>query len=168
MAYEQHRDAARPISARCAVVTVSDTRTAETDTSGKRMIDLLTAAGHQAVHYQVVKDDETTLDALLAELLGRADVDAVLTNGGTGISRRDRTIDVVERHLEQPLPGFGELFRALSWDQINSGAMLSRAVGGVASGKALFALPGSTAAVDLALSKLILPEIRHLIFELRK
>jgi molybdenum cofactor biosynthesis protein B len=92
----------------------------------------------------------------------------VLTNGGTGISRRDRTIEVVERHIDQPIPGFGELFRALSWDQISSGAMLSRAVGGVAKGKGLFALPGSTGAVDLAMSKLILPEIRHLIYELRK
>ena len=168
MAYEHHKESARDISARCAIVTVSDTRTPETDKSGQRVADLLRPAGHQVVLYQVVRDDEAALGAALNEVLGRADVDAVITNGGTGISRRDRTIEVIERLIDQPLPGFGELFRALSWDQIGSGAMLSRAVGGVARGKALFALPGSTGAVDLALSKLILPEIRHLIFELRK
>ena len=168
MAYEQHVESARQIAARCAVITVSDTRTAETDNSGRRIGDLLRAAQHQVVHYQVVRDEEAALGALLGELLARADVDAVITNGGTGVSRRDRTIDVVEGLLDQPLPGFGELFRTLSWNQIGSGAMLSRAVGGVAKGKAVFALPGSTGAVDLAMSKLILPEIRHLIFELRK
>ena len=168
MAYEQHADAARAIAARCAVVTVSDTRTADTDKSGRRISDLLKAAGHPVVHYQVVPDEEAALEMLIVQLLERADVDAVLTNGGTGISRRDRTIEVVERLLERPLPGFGELFRWLSWDQISSGAMLSRAVGGVAKGKVLFALPGSTAAVDLGMSRLILPEIRHLIYELRK
>jgi molybdenum cofactor biosynthesis protein B len=92
----------------------------------------------------------------------------VLTNGGTGISRRDQTVGVVERHLEQQLPGFGELFRMLSWEQVGSGAMLSRAVGGIARGKVVFAMPGSTPAVELAMTKLILPEIRHLLKELRK
>ena len=168
MAYEQHKEAARDISARCAVITVSDTRTPETDRSGQRIGALLRAAGHQVVHYQLVRDDEAAVGAALNDALARADVDVAITNGGTGVSRRDRTIEVVERLLDQPLPGFGELFRALSWDQIGSGAMLSRAVGGVAKGKALFALPGSTGGVDLALSKLILPEMRHLIFELRK
>jgi len=92
----------------------------------------------------------------------------VLTNGGTGISRRDRTVEVIERRLDQSLPGFGELFRMLSWDQIGSGAMLSRAVGGVANGKPVFAMPGSTAAVELAMTRLVLPELRHLLHELRK
>ena len=110
MAYEQHAEAARSIAARCAIVTVSDTRTPDTDNSGRRMAELLRAAGHQVVHYQVVRDEESVLEPLLAELLTRADVDAVLTNGGTGISRRDRTIEVVARLLEQPLPGFGVLF----------------------------------------------------------
>ena len=168
MAYEHHKESARNISARCAVITVSDTRTPDTDNSGRRIAELLRPAGHQVVHYQIVPDDEAALGAALDGVLARVDVDHALTPGGTGVSRRDRTIEVVERRLDQPLPGFGELFRALSWDQINSGAMLSRAVGGIARGKALFALPGSTGAVDLALSKLILPEARHLIFELRK
>src|SRR5581483_10653669 len=104
----------------------------------------------------------------MSDLLSRPDVDAILTNGGTGISRRDQTIDVVERLLDHHLPGFGELFRMLSYDQIGSGALLSRATAGIARGKPLFALPGSTKAVELAMTKLILPEIRHLLFELRK
>jgi molybdopterin adenylyltransferase len=168
MAYEQHQDAAGPIVARCAVVTVSDTRNESTDKGGRLLRDLLQAAGHSVAHYQIVPDDEATLGGLLANLLGRADVDAVLTTGGTGISRRDRTIDTVGRQLEQVIPGFGELFRMLSWEQIGSGAMLSRAVAGVARGKPVFALPGSTAAVELAMTRLVLPEIRHLLYELRK
>ena len=146
----------------------SDTRTAATDKSGDKIRELLTAASHTIVHSQIVKDDPAELQPLLESLLKRADIDTILTNGGTGISRRDQTITVVERLITQPPPGFGELFRMLSWDQIASGAMLSRAVAGIASGKLIFALPGSTAAVELAMTKLILPEIRHLLFELRK
>ena len=92
----------------------------------------------------------------------------ILTNGGTGISRRDQTINVIEKRLTQPLPGFGELFRMLSYEQIASGAMLSRAVGGIANGKLIFAMPGSTKAVELAMTQLILPELGHLLAELRK
>ena len=95
-------------------------------------------------------------------------MDAILTNGGTGIARRDHTIAVIERTLTLPLPGFGELFRLLSWEQIGPAAMLSRACGGIAHGKLLFAMPGSTKAVELAMTKLILPEMGHLLFELRK
>ena len=105
---------------------------------------------------------------LLTDILAREDVDAVFTNGGTGVSRRDRTIEVVERHLDQPLAGFGELFRFLSFEQIGSGAMLSRAVAGIGRGKIVFAMPGSTKAVELAMSRLILPELKHLLHELRK
>jgi molybdenum cofactor biosynthesis protein B len=168
MAYEDHTHAAEPNVARCAVVTLSDTRTPGTDTSGRRIQELLVDAGHRVAAYQVVRDDPAEFDPLLVSLLSRSDVDAVLTNGGTGISRRDQTIAVVERHLDQSLPGFGELFRMLSWDQIGSGAMLSRAVGGIAKGKVVFAMPGSTKAVELAMTRLILPEIKHLLFELRK
>ncbi|MDB5300621.1 MAG: molybdenum cofactor synthesis domain protein [Phycisphaerales bacterium] len=168
MAYEQHiRDAAGD-GARCAVVTLSDTRDETTDTSGRKIRELLASAGHQVGTYRIIADDADRLDALLAELLSRDDIDTILTNGGTGISRRDRTIEVVERHLDQPLPGFGELFRMLSWGQIASGAMLSRALGGVARGKIVFAMPGSTGAVELAMTKLILPELKHLLHELKK
>ena len=169
MAYDQHiRDAAGQ-SARCAVVTLSDTRTAETDVSGRRTRELLVEAGHAVTAYRVIADDGAVLDALLAELIARADVDVILTNGGTGISRRDATVPVIERRLATPLPGFGELFRMLSWEQVGSGAMLSRALGGVAEGGTLlFALPGSTKAVELGMTRLILPELGHLLRELRK
>ena len=168
MAYKQHVEAAGPIVARCAVVTVSDTRTEATDKSGRRLRELLEADGHIIARYRVVPDEETALAPLLKELLAAAEVDVVLSNGGTGISRRDRTMHVVEGLLDQPLPGFGELFRMLSWEQIGSGAILSRAAGGIAKGKPLFAMPGSTAAVELAMTKLVLPELKHLLYELRK
>src|SRR5215211_7273298 len=114
MAYESHVKSAKDVIARCAVVTLSDTRTVETDGSGKAIQALLREAGHEVVTYQVVKDDPSELAPLLEQLLADDGVDAVLTNGGTGIARRDQTIEVVERALERPLPGFGELFRMLS------------------------------------------------------
>jgi molybdenum cofactor biosynthesis protein B len=166
--YNEHVRGARDVSARCAVLTLSDTRTAETDKSGQRIRALLEADGHAVAHYRVLPDDAETLSRELNALLDRTDVDAVFTNGGTGVSRRDQTVAVVERTIEQPLPGFGELFRMLSWEQIGSGAMLSRAAGGIARGKPLFAMPGSTAAVELAMTKLVLPELKHLLHELRK
>ena len=168
MAYDQHAKASASIVARCAIVTLSDTRTAETDRSGQRIRELLGGAAHVVVHYQIIKDDPAQFEPLLRSLLSRDDVDVILTNGGTGISQRDQTIEVIERALTQPLPGFGELFRMLSWQEIGSGAMLSRAAGGIANGKVLFAMPGSTAAVELAMTKLILPEMKHLLGELRK
>jgi molybdenum cofactor biosynthesis protein B len=167
-AYDEHQRAAQPIIARCAVVTLSDTRDASTDASGRRIHDLLEADGHVVASYQIIPDDPARLEAVLRELLDHSDCDAILTNGGTGISRRDATVPVIERLIEQPLPGFGELFRMLSWEQVGSGAMLSRAVGGITNGKVVFAMPGSTKAVELAMAKLILPEIRHILRELRK
>lgn len=168
MAYQDHVRASELIRARCAVITLSDTRTEESDKSGRRIRDLLEGAGHLVARYQLIPDDLSALHALLTEMLATQDLDAVLTNGGTGVSRRDTTIEVVETHLDQTLPGFGELFRMLSWQEIGSGAMLSRAVGGIARGKLLFAMPGSTGAVELAMTKLILPELKHLVHELRK
>ena len=167
-AYEEHQRAAERIVARCAILTLSDTRDESTDKSGARIRELLTADGHAVTHYEVIRDEPELLRANLAAALARADVDVTLTNGGTGISRRDATVPVIERLIESPLPGFGELFRMLSWEQIGSGAMLSRALGGIAQGKVLFAMPGSTKAVELAMTKLILPEIRHILRELRK
>ena len=169
MAYEQHIHDAAGETARCAVITLSDTRTEATDKSGHRIRELLEAAGHSTAHYRLLPDDPAALEPVLRDLLARADVDVVLTNGGTGISRRDQTVGVVERLIERPLPGFGELFRMLSWEQVGSGAMLSRAAGGIAAGgKLVFAMPGSTAAVELAMTKLILPELKHLLRELHK
>src|SRR4051812_36394026 len=123
MAYEQHQQAGKHLSARCAVVTLSDTRTTENDGSGQLIQRLLTEAGHETGRYQIVKDDPSMLAPLLGELLNDTKIDVILTNGGTGISRRDQTISVIERCIDQPLPGFGELFRMLSWEQIGSGAM---------------------------------------------
>jgi molybdenum cofactor biosynthesis protein B len=168
MAYEQHIRSAAGIAARCAVVTLSDTRTEADDTSGTRIRELLAGDGHVVRAYHLIPDDAGSLDALLTDLLGRDDVDAIVTNGGTGVGRRDATVPAIERRIDVPLPGFGELFRMLSWEQVGSGAMMSRAVGGVANGKPLFALPGSTKAVELAMTKLILPELGHLLRELRK
>jgi molybdenum cofactor biosynthesis protein B len=168
MAYADHRAAAESLVVRCAIITLSDTRTPETDSSGATAKRLIESADHLVTHYQIIPDDPGELETLLEMLLGISDVDAILATGGTGISRRDQTITVIESLIDLPLPGFGELFRMLSWQQIGSGAILSRAVGGVARGKLLFSMPGSTAAVELAMSKLILPEIGHLLHELRK
>lgn len=168
MAYQDHVQIAQGIRAGCAVLTLSDTRTLETDKSGRKIRELLEAQGHVVARYELIPDDVAALHALLTELCAAHDLDAILTNGGTGISRRDTTIEVVETHLDQTLPGFGELFRMLSWQEIGSGAMLSRAVAGVARGKLLFAMPGSTGAVELAMTKLILPELQHLVHEMRK
>jgi molybdenum cofactor biosynthesis protein B len=167
-AYDEHQRAAEQIVGRCAVLTLSDTRDETTDKSGARIRELVRGDGHTIADYQLLRDEPDVLNAALSALLVRPDVDAILTNGGTGISRRDATVPVIERVIESPLPGFGELFRMLSWQQIGSGAMLSRALGGIAQGKLLFAMPGSTKAVELAMTKLILPEMRHLLRELRK
>jgi len=153
---------------RCGVITLSDTRTESTDKSGAKIKELLIAAGQTVSDYRLIPDDPSALEKLLSEWLPRPDIDALLTNGGTGISPRDRTIPVIEKHLETILPGFGELFRALSFEQIGSGAMLSRAIAGISHGKLIFAMPGSTGAVELAITRLILPELRHLVGELRK
>src|SRR4051812_34994236 len=127
MSYDHHIHSADAIVARCAIITLSDTRTDQTDKSGQRIRELLAGAGHQVVDYRLLPDDPVKLEPALVELLARAEVDAILTNGGTGISRRDQTVDVIEKHFEHRLPGFGELFRMLSWNQIGSGALLSRA-----------------------------------------
>jgi molybdenum cofactor biosynthesis protein B len=167
-AYEEHQRAAEQVIARCAVLTLSDTRDESTDKSGNRIRELLTAEAHSVSHYEVLRDEPELLKAKLAALLTRDDVDVILTNGGTGISRRDATVPVITGVIESPLPGFGELVRMLSWEQIGSGAMLSRALCGIAQGKVVFAMPGSTKAVELAMTKLILPELRHILRELRK
>jgi molybdenum cofactor biosynthesis protein B len=168
MSYSSHQQSGQSIVARGAVITLSDTRTEATDKSGRTIRDLLTAARHVVALYRIIPDNPAELEPLLLHCLMDPGIDCILTNGGTGISRRDQTIDVIVKHLDRPLPGFGELFRMLSFEQIKSGAMLSRAIGGIAKGKPVFAMPGSTQAVELAMSRLILPELGHLIGELRK
>jgi molybdenum cofactor biosynthesis protein B len=164
---EEHR-AAAPDHVRCAVVTVSDTRTVETERSCQLIQSQLSAAGHEIVDYRIVQDEPAQIDAVLTKLIGRADCDAVIFNGGTGIARRDTTYDTVSRRLEKQLDGFGELFRSLSYAEIGAAAMLTRATAGVVGGTVVFLTPGSTNAVGLALDKLIVPEIAHVVFEMRK
>jgi molybdenum cofactor biosynthesis protein B len=171
MSYHQHQTQSHSITARCAVITLSDTRTAATDSSGDTIRNLLTAAGHTVAAAHLIPDDPAALQPLLDQLLVRADVDVILTTGGTGVAKRDVTIDVAERAIIRKLDGFGELFRMLSYQQIGSGAMLSRALAGTvgrAGDKLLFAMPGSPAAVELAMTQLILPELKHLLREMRK
>ena len=163
-----HKSAAADLVVRCAVLTLSDTRTAATDEGGRLIRDGLIGAGHVVAQYELLPDDPARLLAALDPLLASADLDAVVTTGGTGVSSRDVTVDAIRRRLDVELPGFGELFRMLSWEQVGSAAMLSRAVGGVASAKAVFALPGSPKAVALAMERLILPELRHVVAELRR
>lgn len=168
MDYKQHI-IHTPDSLRCAVITVSDTRTKETDKSGQRIISLLKEQDHEVRFYKIVTDDETSIREAVVEAAAQPDIDAVITNGGTGIAKRDVTIETVKPLLEKEIVGFGELFRMLSYtEDIGSGAMLSRAVAGVREQKIIFSLPGSTGAVTLGMNKLILPELRHVISEIRK
>lgn len=168
MSREAHLRSSEHIVARCAIITLSDTRTESSDKSGQRIREMLLQEKHEIKQYHIIPDEPSRLKSLLTEQIGNSEIDAILTNGGTGISRRDQTANVVANLIEQPIPGFGELFRMLSWQEIGSASMLSRAVAGISSGKLIFAMPGSTKAVELAMTRLILPEIKHLISELRK
>lgn len=163
MSYESHTTLSRDTPVRCAVITVSDTRDAVSDRSGTYLREALDGAGHDVVAYRIVKDDVEAISGVLDELSGECEV--ILTSGGTGISRRDTTVEIVSQKLDKKLPGFGELFRMLSYREIGAGAMLSRAVGGLAGDTLIFAMPGSTNAVRLATEELILPEIEHLVWE---
>lgn len=156
------REAARSVA--CAVVTISDTRTPETDESGRLARERLAAAGHTLAHYAVVRDEPHEIRDVLAGL-SAAGTGVAILNGGTGIARRDSTFEAVDALLDKRLPGFGELFRALSFPEIGPAAMLSRATAGVIGDLLVFALPGSPHAVALALDRLILPDLAHLAWE---
>ena len=164
---EKHREAS-PEQVRVAVLTISDTRTPETDTGGNVIVDLMKEAGHEIPRREIVKDDAPLIEVFLQELLSDANVDAIITTGGTGISARDTTYDVVSRVIDKKLDGFGEVFRMLSYQEIGAAAILSRAIAGAAGSKFVACLPGSTNAVRLAMEKLLVPEISHVVFELRK
>lgn len=148
-----------------AVLTVSDTRTPETDSGGDRVAELLGGAGHPVVLREIVPDDAARIAAATRAALANADVRAVILTGGTGVAPRDVTPEAVEPLLDRVVPGFGELFRMLSYADIGSAALLSRAVAGLVDGKCVFVLPGSRGAVTLGLEQLILPEIGHLAAE---
>jgi molybdopterin adenylyltransferase len=164
---QEHRRQS-PQTVRCVVVTVSDTRTFETDTGGQTLVDRLTGAGHTVVLREIVPDEPRSMRELLTMLRDRHDVDAILMTGGTGLGSRDQTFETVEELLDKTLPGYGELFRMLSYQEIGSAAMLSRATAGLIGRTVLLTMPGSPQAVELALQKLILPELGHMVREALK
>lgn len=153
---------------RCAVITVSDTRTMETDSGGALVIESLENSGHSLAARHIIPDEPPHMRHLLEQLRDAPDVDAILMTGGTGISARDRTFETVTEFITKPLPGYGELFRALSFEEIGPAAMLSRATGGLCGNTVLLTMPGSRAAVALAMNKIILPELNHLVREARR
>ena len=159
--HHPHRSAA-PQRVATAVVTVSDTRTPETDSGGSRVADLLAGAGHPVTERRIVPDEPGAIAKALRELCARDDVRAVVFTGGTGVAPRDVTPDTLEPLLDRVVPGFGELFRMLSYAEIGSAALLSRAMAGLKEGRVVFALPGSRGAVSLAMERLVLPELGHL------
>jgi molybdenum cofactor biosynthesis protein B len=167
MSREEHQRKA-PASVGVAIVTVSDTRTAADDASGRLARELVLTAGHVIKDVRILKDEPDQVRDAVRELAARPDVRAIILNGGTGVSSRDRTYEAVASLLERRLDGFGELFRALSYQEIGSAAMLSRAVAGLVGDTVVFSTPGSTAAVRLALERLILPELGHIVAEIDK
>jgi molybdenum cofactor biosynthesis protein B len=158
---DEHK-AAAPAQLQCAVVTVSDTRTLETDSGGQLVVDLLVAAGHVVRRREIIPDDPEVMTPLLLSLQGDEDVEAVLMTGGTGITSRDQTYETVTRLITRPIPGYGELLRMLSYEQVGAAAMLSRATAGLMQQTVVLTMPGSPRAVELAMEKIILPELCHL------
>jgi len=163
-----HRRTAAGIRARLAVLTVSDSRNPQTDRSGQAIRSMLEGAGHETIATRILPDEPERVRDQVLEWISDPGCDGVLVNGGTGISPRDRTYEAVAGLIDRRLDGFGELFRVLSYGEVGSAAMLSRAVAGIVRGRLVFAMPGSTAAVELAMERLILPELGHLLAELRK
>jgi molybdenum cofactor biosynthesis protein B len=158
-----------PQSVSCKVITISDTRDKETDKSGQLIKRLLEENGHNVVDYEIVRDEKTLIRSSILKGCETSNVDVVITNGGTGIAKRDVTIEAVESLIEKEIPGFGEIFRMLSYQEdIGSAAILSRAIAGISMDTAIFAMPGSTGAVKLAMEKLILSELGHIVREIRK
>ena len=168
MSTEEHKREA-PSQVRCKIITVSDTRIEDNDKSGKLMIEMLEGNGHIISDYVIVKDESDPIRSEVLKGCSDPEIDVILTNGGTGIAKRDVTIETVQGIFEKDITGFGELFRMLSYQEdIGSAALLSRAAAGVINNKAIFSTPGSTGAVRLAMTELILPEIGHVVRELKK
>ncbi|MFC4766418.1 MogA/MoaB family molybdenum cofactor biosynthesis protein [Effusibacillus consociatus] len=168
MSVEEHRKEA-PKTVTCMVITVSDTRTEETDKSGQLMMQLLKENGYQVADYRIVKDEYDSIRSLISEGAASPDIEAILLNGGTGITDRDTTYEAVDSMLEKKMPGFGEIFRYLSFtEDIGPAAILSRAIAGVCQGTAVFSMPGSSGAVKLAMTRIIIPELAHVMREIYK
>ena len=164
MGHVEHKRHA-PRTVRCYVITVSDTRTTETDTAGRAIGDLLRAAGHEVTGQTIVKDDPDLVRGTVERHLANPDIQVIILTGGTGITSRDSTYEAVSGLLDKRLDGFGELFRMLSYEAIGSAAMLSRACAGLVAGRIVVALPGSENAVHLAMDRLLIPELGHLVHE---
>jgi molybdopterin adenylyltransferase len=162
---EDHRQG-QPASVRCFVLTISDSRTEETDTSGNAITEMLESAGHEVVGRRIVRDDPPSVRGAVKGQVTNAEV--IITSGGTGITTRDGTYEAISALLDKQLDGFGEIFRMLSYHEIGPAAMMSRACAGTLGRTAVFSLPGAEAAVRLAMSKLIIPEIGHVVRELRR
>ncbi len=166
---EQHKQiAAKQGPVKVAVITVSDTRTRENDTGGDLIESRIAAAGHQVVFRTIVKDEPDQIATLLDKITSETEARLLLFTGGTGIAPRDTTYDVISRKLEKHMPGFGELFRMLSFNEVGAAAMLSRATAGTYRGRVIMSMPGSPNAVQVAMDKLIIPEIEHLAWEVAR
>lgn len=166
MNHKPHPDR-ESVTLQCVVITVSDTRTEETDKSGQIIQQLLTNAKHEIVAYRIVKDEPAAIKEQIEQLSANIPLDVLIFNGGTGIAPRDTTYDAIASLLDKTLPGFGEIFRYLSYREIGSRAIASRAIAGVYQNKLIFSLPGSSNAVKLGMNELILPEIVHLVKQLQ-
>jgi len=164
MSSREHKELS-PSSVKCAVLTTSDTRTAANDESGQYIRQRLAENGHAVTHYNILKNDAGIIAGEITRLLEHNDVQVIITSGGTGLSKKDVTVNTVRQLLEKEIEGFGELFRSLSFQEIGAGAMLSRALAGVVKTKVIICIPGSLGAAKLAIDKIILPEIGHLVRE---
>lgn len=168
MGVHQHKSQG-PQSIHCGVITVSDTRDETTDKSGAYIINQLKEEGHILSRYQIVKDEQFDISEAIHHCLDNQDIQAIILNGGTGLAKRDVSYEVVQSMLDKDMPGFGEIFRMLSYtEDIGSAAILSRAIAGVINNRVIFSMPGSTGAVKLGMTKLVLPELSHIVFELQK
>ncbi len=164
MGYHEHKEKA-PQTASCAVLIISDSRTERDDESGRLIKQELTENGHRVVFYTILKNEADSIKQQVNELLLREELQVIITSGGTGVSHRDVTVETISTLLEKRLDGFGELFRWLTYQEIGTGSIMSRAVAGVIRGKVVFCFPGSLGAAKLAMEKIILPEIGHLVWE---
>ena len=164
MGYQEHKQKA-PQTVSCAVITISDSRTEQDDESGKLLKQKLSQNGHRVMFYSILKNEADAIKEKIDELLRQEELQVIITSGGTGASHRDITIETIYPILEKRLDGFGELFRSLSYQEIGTGSIMSRAIAGVAGGKVIICLPGSIDATKLAMDKIILPEIGHLVRE---
>ncbi len=164
MSYQEHKEKA-PQSVSCAVLTISDSRTERDDESGRLIRQKLSENGHRVMFYSILKDEADSIKKKISELLSQEELQVIISSGGTGVSHRDITVETVSPILEKKLEGFGELFRSLSYQEIGTASIMSRAIAGVVGGKVILCLPGSLGAVNLAMDKIILPEIGHMVRE---